>query len=111
MTDAAAPAPRPGPTQDRLSVAGRAVGVLTWTGGDFPWAHGTFTPGPDLAFLTPFLITRADGRAHLDLDALDAAGHAPSTVLLDQDTFLHALELSPDGAAAWRIGVDPLDLT
>jgi hypothetical protein len=91
--------------QDQLTVGGLHVGTLTWTGGDFPWAHGTFTPGPHAALLSAFFVVRTDGRSDLDLDALAAT----EPVMLDPETYLHALVVSPDGTAAWRIGVDPLD--
>lgn len=93
--------------QDDLTVGGRHVATLTWTGGDFPWAHGTWEPGPDAGLLAPFLVDLADGRRDLDLDALAEAGHASSTVLLGPDAFLHALLLTPGGGASWLVGTDP----
>lgn len=96
--------------QDQLTVGGRHVATLTVVGGDFPWARGTYVAGPDEALLSSFLADRPDGRRELDLDRLAAAGHGPETVMLDAETYLHALVVALDGAASWRIGVDPLEL-
>ncbi|GAA2596345.1 hypothetical protein GCM10010399_28650 [Dactylosporangium fulvum] len=100
--------------RERLELAGRHVVTLTWTGGDFPWVHGSWEPGPGFPLLEAFLRpSTVDGRLHLDDNTL-AAEHPPQEWLLtaegEEPVFLHTLVLSPGGHAAWRFGPDPSDV-
>ena len=95
------------PHQDRVTVDGHHVATLVMLGGDFPWAHGTYTPGPHAAVVAAAFVDLPDGRRELDVDRVTAAGLGPP--VLDDATYLHTLVVRDDGSAAWRSGFDPLD--
>lgn len=97
------------PTPAQVTVDGRVVALLTATGGDFPWQHGTYEPGPDAALVASAFVDLPDGRRDLDLDRLAAAGYDLGSVRFDDGDYLHALVVAPDGSAAWRFGFEPLE--
>lgn len=90
------------------------VGTLTQLSDDFPWAHGTFEPGPAFAAFAGYFAAQGDGRRWLSDDDLAAAGHQPETWQLvaesgtdDEPWFVHALVLSGENDASWRMGTEP----
>ncbi|MCX4472439.1 hypothetical protein OOK41_19360 [Micromonospora sp. NBC_01655] len=101
--------------RSRWLVGGLHVATLVWVGGDFPWVHGRFEPGPGWAAVEGFLPSDGGGARWLDDDALAAAGHPPETwLLVDEDDeepcFLHALVRRGEDDVSWRFGGSPLEL-